>query len=93
MASNPSSPSAFYDFTTKIFHSTSSIVRRGIGTIVCCSYRPSSSIPTSKAGKNVDSSSSAYSVLLFVLDPSLFVNGGILSNAKVLLGSKYFATC
>ena len=93
MAGNPSSPGAFYDFAAKILRSTSSIVRGGRATAVRCERSPSSSIPVGSGGKNTDNSSSACLVLSFVVDPSLLVSGGILSNAALPLGSRYFAAC
>ena len=61
--------STFYDFTTKILYSTSSIIRGSINTIVYYSYSPLSSTLASSRGKNTDNSSSAYSNLSFIVDP------------------------
>lgn len=93
MAGNPSSPGAFHDFAAQILRSTSSIVRGGMTTAARCGRGPSSSILTGSGGKNTDNSSSACSALSFVVDPSLLVSGGILSNAALPLGSRYFAAC
>jgi hypothetical protein len=93
MAGSPSSPGAFHDFAIKILLSTSSIIRGGIGTGVRYGRDPSSSIIVGSGGKKADKSSSTYSILSLVLDPSLLVNGGILSNTKLPLGSKYLAAC
>ena len=93
MASNLLSPGAFYNFAVKILRSTSSIVRGGMATTARYGRGPLSSILTSSRGKNANNSSSAYLVLSFVVDPSLLVSGGILLNATLPLGSRYFATC
>lgn len=81
-AGNPSSPGAISDFTAKVIHPTS-IVRGGIDTAVRCGRGPSSSIFDDSGAKNADNSSSACSVLSFVVDPSLLVSGGILSNTEL----------
>jgi hypothetical protein len=77
----------------KTICSTSSIVRYGIVIAARCDLKPSFSISTGSGGKNADSSSSACSTLSFVLDPLPLVNGGILSNAEFLSGSRSFAAC
>ena len=90
IASNLLSPSAFYNFAVKILYSTSFIIRGSINTIVYYSYSPLSSILTSSRGKNTNNSSSAYSILSFIVDLSRLVNSGILLNTKLLYRSKYF---
>jgi hypothetical protein len=60
---------------------------------VCYSCGPLSSILAGSRGKNIDNSSSACLSLSFVVDPSPLVSSSIMLNTKLLLGSRYFATC
>ena len=57
-----SSLGAFYNFTTQSCCSTSSIMITGISTSSLCGLGPLSSILSSKGGKNLVSSSLAYSL-------------------------------
>jgi hypothetical protein len=84
VASSPLSPGAFHDFAAKILLSISCIIRGGIDTAVRWGRGPSSSILAGSGGMNADNSSSAWSILSLVLDPSLLVNCGTLSNAELL---------
>lgn len=61
IAGRPSSPGAFYDFAIKSCRSTSSRLIVGIPTGSLCGLVPSSLIILGRGGKNLDSSSSAYS--------------------------------
>jgi hypothetical protein len=93
IAGSPSSPGAFHDCAANTLRSTSFTERRGIGTGARWGRGPSSSITAGSGGKKVASNSLACSVLSVVLDPSILTKGGILSNATLPSGFRYFAAC
>jgi hypothetical protein len=81
IAGRLSSPGAFHDFAAKSYHLTSSTVIAGISTGALCGRDPSSSILSSRGGKNVAINSSACSLRLVVLVPSALMICGTFPNA------------
>ena len=91
IVSRPSSPGVFHNLAAKSCRSISSIVIVSIVTGALCGLEPSSSILSSNKGENLVRNSSAYSMWLLIIVPSVLTNYGIFPITESSPDFRYFA--